>query len=235
MNRVTVEVMGMIAAAWLILSGLMYSLQLSSGSFPKPLTAQEEQYYLEKAAQGDLDARIVLVERNLRLVSHILKKYYANASDQEDLISIGTIGLIKGISTFDRSKGARLATYAARCVENEILMYFRSQRKSSQDVSLSDYIETGADGAPLALMDVVSQDEDLLEHMSNREQLRQVCKAVDAVLTEQERQVIVLRYGLGTGNPKRQREVADITGISRSYVSRIEKRALEKLRAALEA
>ena len=121
MNRVTVEVMGMIAAAWLILSGLMYSLQLSSGSFPKPLTAQEEQYYLEKAAQGDLDARNVLVERNLRLVSHILKKYYANASDQEDLISIGTIGLIKGISTFDRSKGARLATYAARCVENAIL------------------------------------------------------------------------------------------------------------------
>ena len=224
----------MIAAAWLILSGLMYSLQLSSGSFPKPLTAQEEQYYLELASQGDMDARNVLVERNLRLVSHILKKYYANVSDQEDLISIGTIGLIKGISTFDRTKGARLATYAARCVENEILMYFRSQRKSSQDVSLSDYIETGADGAPLALMDVVSQDEDLLERVSGREQLRQVCKAVDTVLTEQERQVIVLRYGLGSGNPKRQREVADITGISRSYVSRIEKRALEKLRAALE-
>ena len=113
-------------------------------------------------------------------------------------------------------------------------MYFRSQRKSSQDVSLSDYIETGADGAPLALMDVVSQDEDLLEQVSGREQLRQVCRAVDTVLTEQERQVIVLRYGLGSGSPKRQREVADITGISRSYVSRIEKRALEKLRAALE-
>ena len=224
----------MIAAAWLILSGLMYSLQLSSGSFPKPLTAQEEQRYLELAAQGDMDARNVLVERNLRLVSHILKKYYANASDQEDLISIGTIGLIKGISTFDRSKGARLATYAARCVENEILMYFRSQKKCSQDVSLSDYIETGADGAPLALMDVVSQDEDLLEHVSNREQLRRVCKAVDTVLTEQERQVIVLRYGLGSGSPKRQRQVAAITGISRSYVSRIEKRALQKLRAALE-
>ncbi len=224
----------MFAAAWLILSGLMYSLQLSTGSFPKPLTAQEEQYYLELAAQGDLEARNVLIERNLRLVSHILKKYYASASDQEDLISIGTIGLIKGISTFDRSKGARLATYAARCVENEILMYFRSQKKSSQDVSLSDYIETGADGAPLALMDVVSQDEDLLEHVSNREQLRQVCQAVDTVLTDQERQVIVLRYGLGSGTPRRQREVAQITGISRSYVSRIEKRALQKLRAALE-
>ena len=219
---------------WLVLSGLLYSLQLQNGSFPKPLTAKEEQHYLTLAAQGDLEARNILIERNLRLVSHILKKYYANASDQEDLISIGTIGLIKGISTFDSSKGARLATYAARCVENEILMYFRSQKKSSQDVSLSDYIETGADGAPLALMDVVSQDEDLLDQVSNREQLRQVCKAVDTVLTDQERQVIVLRYGLGSGNAHRQREVAAITGISRSYVSRIEKRALEKLRKALE-
>ncbi len=224
----------MFAAAWLILSSLMYSLQLQSGSFPKPLTAQEERHYLALAAQGDLDARNVLIERNLRLVSHILKKYYANASDQEDLISIGTIGLIKGISTFDASKGARLATYAARCVENEILMYFRSQRKSSQDVSLSDYIETGADGAPLALMDVVGQEEDLLERFSNRQQLRQLCRAVDMVLTPQERQVIVLRYGLGGGTPRRQREVAELTGISRSYVSRIEKKALGKLRRELE-
>lgn len=223
----------MFTSLWLILSGLLYSLQLQTGSFPKPLTAQEEDHYLALAEQGDLEARNILIERNLRLVAHIMKKYYATVSDQEDLISIGTIGLIKGISTFDRSKGARLATYAARCVENEILMHFRSQRKSSQDVSLSDYIETGADGAPLALMDVVSQDEDLLERVSNREQLRQLCQAVDTVLTEQERQVIVLRYGLGGGTPRRQREVADLTGISRSYVSRIEKRALEKLRAAL--
>ena len=224
----------MFAAAWLILSGLLYSLQLQSGSFPKPLTPEEERHYLALAAQGDLEARNVLIERNLRLVSHILKKYYANSSDQEDLISIGTIGLIKGISTFDGSKGARLATYAARCVENEILMYFRSQRKSSQDVSLSDYIETGADGAPLALMDVVGQEEDLLERFSNKEQIRQVCRAVDRVLTPQERQVIVLRYGLGGGTPRRQREVAELTGISRSYVSRIEKKALGKLRRALE-
>ena len=224
----------MLTSLWLILSGLLYSLQLQTGSFPKPLTAQEEDHYLALAEQGDLEARNILIERNLRLVAHIMKKYYATASDQEDLISIGTIGLIKGISTFDRSKGARLATYAARCVENEILMYFRSQRKSSQDVSLSDYIETGADGAPLALMDVVSQEDDLLEQVSNREQLRQLCQAVDSVLTEQERQVIVLRYGLGSSTPRRQREVADITGISRSYVSRIEKRALEKLRHAME-
>lgn len=224
----------MIAVAWLILSGLMYSLQLSTGSFPKPLTAQEEQHYLELSAKGDLEARNVLIERNLRLVAHIMKKYYAQTSDQEDLISIGTIGLIKGITTFDPSKGARLATYAARCVENEILMYFRSQKKSSQDVSLSDYIETGTDGAALSLMDVVSEDEDLLERVSSREMMRQVCQAVDRCLTEQEKQVIVLRYGLGGKAPCRQREVAKQIGISRSYVSRIEKRALDKLRNALE-
>ena len=224
----------MIATVWLVLSSLMYSLQLSTGSFPKPLTAQEEQYYLERSAQGDLEARNVLIERNLRLVAHIMKKYYAQTADQEDLISIGTIGLIKGIESFDPGKGARLATYAARCVENEILMYFRAQRKSSQDVSLSDFIETGADGAALSLMDVVSDDEDLLERVSDREQLRKLCAAVSSDLTEQERQVVVARFGLGGGVPLRQREVAKLTGISRSYVSRIEKRALEKLRSALE-
>ena len=224
----------MFATVWLMLSSLMYSLQLSTGSFPKPLSAQEEHYYLQRSAQGDLEARNVLIERNLRLVAHIMKKYYAQTSDQEDLISIGTIGLIKGIESFDPSKGARLATYAARCVENEILMHFRAQRKSSQDVSLSDYIETGADGAALSLMDVVSDDEDLLERVSNREQLRRLCLAVDRELTPQERQVVVARYGLGGGAPLRQREVAALTGISRSYVSRIEKRALEKLRGALE-
>ena len=224
----------MIAAVWLMLSGLMYSLQLQTGSFPKPLTAEEEKRYLALSAQGDLDARNILIERNLRLVAHIMKKYYAQTADQEDLISIGTIGLIKGIESFDASKGTRLATYAARCVENEILMYFRSQKKSSQDVSLSDYIETGTDGAALALMDVVSDDEDLLERVSTRQDLKKLCKAVDEVLTPQERTVIIARYGLGGGAPMRQREVANFTGISRSYVSRIEKKALEKLRTALE-
>ena len=150
------------------------------------------------------------------------------------MISIGTIGLIKGITTFDTSKGARLATYAARCVENEILMYFRSQKKSSHDVSLSDYIETGGDGDTLSLMDVVSQEEDLAEQLSNREQVSQVRRFVDSCLDEQERQIITLRYGLDGKTPQRQREVADIIGISRSYVSRIEKKALEKLKAALE-
>ena len=224
----------MTAAIWLMLSGLLYSLQLQTGSFPKTLTAEEERHYLQLAKQGDLDARNILIERNLRLVAHIMKKYYAQTSDQEDLISIGTIGLIKGITTFDDSKGARLATYAARCVENEILMHFRAQRKSSQDVSLSDYIETGGDGAALSLMDVVSDEEDLLERVSTREDLRKLCQAVDQVLTPQERQVVVLRYGLAGYKPHRQREVADVTGISRSYVSRIEKKALGKLRRALE-
>lgn len=224
----------MIAAAWLMLSTLLYSLQLSTGSFPKPLTAEEERFYLERTAQGDIEARNILVERNLRLVAHIMKKYYAVVSDQEDLISIGTIGLIKGITTFDPSKGARLATYASRCVENEILMHFRSQRKSAQDVSLSDYIETGNDGTALSLMDVVSEDTDLLEEVATREAVAQLRQAVETCLTEQEREVIVLRYGLHGNTPQRQREVALATGISRSYVSRIEKRALEKLRIALE-
>ena len=165
---------------------------------------------------------------------HPYKKYYTQTSDQEDLISIGTIGLIKGITSFDASKGARLATYAARCVENEILMYFRSQRKSSQDVSLSDYIETGADGAALSLMDVVGEEEDLLETISTKERLKQVRKAVESCLTDQERQVVLMRYGLGGLKPCRQREVAQMLGISRSYVSRIEKKALGKLKKVLE-
>ena len=224
----------MIATVWLVLSSLLYSLQLSTGSFPKPLTESEERHYLTLAKQGDLEARNILIERNLRLVAHIMKKYYAQTADQEDLISIGTIGLIKGISTFDPDKGARLATYAARCVENEILMYFRSQRKSSQDVSLSDYIETGTDGAALSLMDVVCDDADLLEQVSTREAVRDLRRALDACLTDQERLVIRLRYGLDGAAPKRQREVADVTGISRSYVSRIEKKALGKLRKHLE-
>ena len=224
----------MLSAAWLMMSTLLYSLQLSTGSFPKPLTREEEQRYLSLSAAGDLEARNILIERNLRLVAHIMKKYYAMESDQEDLISIGTIGLIKGITTFDASKGARLATYAARCVENEILMHFRGQKKSAQDVSLSDFIETGADGAPLERMDVISDDCDLLEQVATRESVRQLRRAVDAVLTEQEREVVTLRYGLEGNAPLRQREVAEKTGISRSYVSRVEKRALEKLRSALE-
>ena len=224
----------MIAAAWLLFSSLFYSLQLSTGSFPKTLTKDEERYYLDLASKGNLEARNILIERNLRLVAHIMKKYFTQTADQEDLISIGTIGLIKGISSFDPSKGARLATYAARCVENEILMYFRSQRKSSQDVSLSDYIETGSDGAELSLMEVIGSDEDLLETVSAKEAAERVRLAVNTCLTEQECCVIKMRYGLDGQAPKRQREVAQSTGISRSYVSRIETRALKKLRATIE-
>jgi RNA polymerase sporulation-specific sigma factor len=223
----------MFAASWLLLGSLFYALQLSTGSFPKPLTEAEEQHYLALSAAGDLEARNILIERNLRLVAHIMKKYYSQTADQEDLISIGTIGLIKGITTFDASKGAKLATYAARCVENEILMHFRSQKKSSQDVSLSDCIEGGSDGSPLERMDVISDDCDLLEMVTSRESVVQLRKAVASCLTDQERQVITLRYGLDGNLPRRQREVAEVTGISRSYVSRIEKRALEKLKAAL--
>ena len=224
----------MLPVAWLMLSTLFCTLQLSTGSFPKPLTEEEERHYLALAAAGDPEARDILIERNLRLVAHIAKKYYAQSSEQEDLISIGTIGLIKGISSFDPSKGARLATYAARCVENEILMHFRSQRKSAQDVSLSDCIESGSDGAPLELMDVISDDRDLLDLVTTRDAVRQLRAAIEQCLTEQEKLVVRLRYGLDGAVPKRQREVAQVTGISRSYVSRIEKRALEKLRQALE-
>lgn len=224
----------MLASVWLLLSSLFYSLQLHSGSFPKPLSAEEERHYLELSAQGDLEARNILVERNLRLVAHVMKKYYAQTADQEDLISIGTIGLIKGITTFDASKGVRLATYAARCVENEILMYFRSTRKSAQDVSLSDYIETGTDGVPLELMDVICEDCDLLEQVSDREAVFRLRQAMGRCLTEQERTVVILRYGLGGRAPLRQRQVAERLSISRSYISRIEKRALQKLRKELE-
>ena len=222
------------AAAILMLSSMLYSLRLSSGSFPKPLSAKEEQEYLEKAAAGDLEARNILIERNLRLVAHIMKKYYAQTSDQEDLISIGTIGLIKAVSTFDAGKGIRLATYAARCVENEILMHFRSQRKSASDVSLSDYIETGKDGTALSLMDVVCQDDDLYDRISSREDVRLLRQYMGEVLDDREQKVLTLRYGLDGKEPLPQREVAQQCNISRSYISRIEKKALEKLRSAFE-
>ena len=221
--------------AWLALSGMLCSLQLSTGSFPRPLSAREEQQYLERAAAGDLEARNVLIERNLRLVAHIMKKYYASESDQEDLISIGTIGLIKAVGSYRLDKNIKFATYASRCIENEILMYFRSRRKNSQDVSLSELIETGTDGAALELQDVVAGEEDLLEDLAARENARQLRTAVETVLTDQEKEVVCMRYGLFGRQSQKQREVADRLGISRSYVSRIEKRALERLREVLRA
>ncbi len=215
-----------------LLGSMLCTLRLSSGSFPKPLTSAEEQHYLALAAEGDLVARNILIERNLRLVAHIMKKYYAQTADQEDLISIGTIGLIKAISTFNADKGIRLATYAARCVENEILMHFRAQRKTASDVSLSDHIEASQDGAALSLMDVVSEDADLFEQLSTREDIQRLRSYIDRVLDDRERQVLTLRYGLGGGDPLPQREVAIRCDISRSYISRIEKKALGKLREA---
>ena len=214
---------------------LLYSLRLTTaaGSFPKPLTAQEEKMYLERSAQGDLEARNILVERNLRLVAHILKKYYSTASDQDDLISIGTIGLIKAISTFDGSKGARLATYAGRCIQNEILMYFRSQRKSAGDISLSDLLENGSEGG-LSMMDVLASDEDLFEQAHIRSETRRLLGLLDSTLIPREKDIITLRYGLLDQKPLPQREVAVKMGISRSYVSRLETKALDKLRAAME-
>ena len=222
------------AAVFLLLGSMLCALRLDQpGSFPKPLSAKEERIYLQRAAQGDLNARNILIERNLRLVAHIMKKYYSQSADQEDLLSIGTIGLIKGIETFDTSKGARLATYAARCVENEILMYFRSQKKTAGDVSLSDTIETGKDGTSLSVLDVVASDEDLFEDLSRKEEARKLRAAIDKCLTQREKAVIRLRYRLDGGTPFRQQDVASKLGISRSYVSRIEKRALEKLRREL--
>ena len=205
-----------------------------SDTLPPPLEKDAEEAAIAALRQGDEAARQLLIEHNLRLVVYISKRFENTGINIEDLISIGTIGLIKGISTFDASKGARLATYAARCVENEILMHFRAGRKSAQDVSLSDFLDTGSDGAPLALMDVISEDVDLVEQVGNRETIRQLRAAVDSCLTEQERTVIRLRYGLDNDTPLRQREVANRTGLSRSYISRIEKRALGKLKAALE-
>ena len=227
----------MLSAALLLFANtLLFSLRLSgSGSFPKPLSASEEREWLSRYAQGDPEARNVLIERNLRLVAHIIKKYYTQNADQEDLISIGTIGLIKGISSFDPSKGARLATYAARCIENEILMYFRSQKKLQGEVSLSDSIDSDQEGDALQLMDVVGVDDTMLEDLYDRDSALRLHHLVQTSLTPREAEIIRLRYGLGGTVPLTQREVASSFGNSRSYVSRIEKRALEKLRFELES
>ena len=219
----------------LLLQGNFTALRLGAqGSFPKPLSAQEERRCLELAAAGDQAARGKLIEHNLRLVVYIARRFENTGIHIEDLISIGTIGLIKGISTFDASKGARLATYAARCVENEILMYFRSMKKTAGDVSLSDCIETGKDGNALSLMDVLCSDEDLFEDLSARQTYKKLYEVMNEVLSERERMVITLRYGLGDRTPLTQREIAAKCGISRSYVSRIEKKALAALQQALQ-
>ena len=223
------------AAIYLLTHSLLLSLHLAENpaSFPKPLSAEEERECLDRLAKGDMDARNTLVEHNLRLVAHIVKKYYAQESEQDDLISIGTIGLIKGISSFKPEKNTRLATYAARCIENEILMYFRSRRKTQNEVSLSDSLDTDDDGNSLNLMDVVGVDDTMYADLQDRDDCIRVRALVGEVLTEREREIITLRYGLTGQMPRTQRELAAKLGISRSYVSRIEKRALEKLEEAL--
>ena len=212
---------------------LMLRLANPTGSFPRALKADEERRLVELSLAGDLEARNSLIEHNLRLVAHVVKKYYTVSSDTEDLISIGTIGLIKGVNTYRPDKGVRLATYAARCAENEILMYFRSIKKSSGDVSLSEALDTDSEGNSLSLMDVLAVEDDLAERVSMKESARAVRRCVESELAERESEIIRARYGLGGDTPLTQRECAARLGISRSYVSRIEKRAIEKLRAAL--
>ncbi len=222
-------------AFMLLVSGTFFMLRLgtNTGSFPKPLKAKEEAELVERWVAGDVEARNKLIEHNLRLVAHIMKKYYTQASDQDDLISIGTIGLIKGVSTYRPDKGVRLATYASKCIENEILMHFRGQKKSASDLSLSESIDTDGDGNSLSLMDIICQEDDMLERISVRETCGTLRRFVESELTDREQLVVRMRYGLDGKQPRTQREVAAACDISRSYVSRLEKKALEKLRDAL--
>ena len=200
-------------------------------TFPQPLEAEEEQYYLQRLKEGDGQARDILVERNLRLVAHIVKKYQGTGEETEDLISIGTIGLIKAVMTFDSGKGSRLATYAARCVENELLMYFRSKKKTARETSYYDPIGTDKEGNEIHLLDIMeSSERDAFSRVCLKEDSRKLYALLRKILTKRERTVLVMRYGLYNGREYTQREVAAKLGISRSYISRIEKNALLKLR-----
>lgn len=203
-------------------------------SFPPPLGAAEELAAFRAHKQGDLQAREKLILHNLRLVSHIVRKYYGTAKNAEDLVSIGTIGLVKAVDTFDPENGARFATYAAKCIQNEILMHFRSQKKFTQEVSIHETIDVDRDGNPLTYMDVIATEDNVMEETDEKIKQLTVRRLVNTVLDERERQIVTLRYGLSGEEPRTQREVAALLGISRSYVSRIEKAALEALRAHCE-
>lgn len=222
--------------AWLARHGLLPRAGIfyigGSDSLPPPLSRDVEAQMIARLDEGDFEVRQILIEHNLRLVAYIARRFDNTGINIEDLISIGTIGLIKAISTFDATKGARLATYASRCIENEILMHFRAQRKSAGDVSLSDYIETGKEGNALSLMDVVCTEEDLFEDLETRQTYLRLHRYLRSELTSREQKILILRYGLGGKPPLTQRETAQLCRISRSYVSRIEKRALEKLQVA---
>lgn len=214
---------------------LVLRVQGADGSFPKPLPPDKEAELLRKMQEeGDEKAREQLIEHNLRLVAHIVKKYYASSAEQDDLISIGTIGLIKAVSTFRADKSIRLATYASKCIQNELLMHFRQKRKNAGELSLSDTLETDGDGNALALQDIICCEDDGLAAVEEHDRYLAMHRALAAALSPREREIIRLRYGLGMAAPLPQREIAKRFGISRSYVSRIEKRALEKLRDALQ-
>lgn len=200
-------------------------------SFPQPLTASEERYYMQKYTEGNLEAKHILIERNLRLVAHIVKKYQTSPEDTEDLLSIGTIGLIKAVVTFDPDKCVRLGTYAARCIENEILMYLRAKKKSSREVSLYEPIGTDREGNEIQLFDIIETDEDDAHRkVELKDDVQTLYKKVESELSPRERTVLKMRYGLYNEEEYTQREIARLLGISRSYVSRIEKSAIEKLR-----
>lgn len=200
-------------------------------SFPQPLTAAEEKYYMQKYTEGDLEAKHILIERNLRLVAHIVKKYQPPPEEMEDLLSIGTIGLMKAVVTFDPDKSARLASYAARCIENEVLMYLRGKKKSSKEVSLYEPIGTDREGNEIQLFDVIEMnEEDVYRRLERKEDVIRLYQQVESVLSQRERMVLKLRCGLYNEEEYTQREIAAMLGISRSYVSRIEKSAIEKLR-----
>lgn len=206
----------------------------NSQSFPHPLSVEEEKKYLDLFKKGSEEARNILVERNLRLVAHIAKKYNTGNIDNDDMISIGTIGLIKAITSFDPDKGIRLATYAARCIDNEILMYLRATKKFQNEVSLHEPIGTDKEGNEISLMDIIGNDDSIEDKVALKFQIKKLYKKIGEVLRGREKTIIELRYGLTNGSNKTQREIAKMLGISRSYVSRIEKKAINKLNKELQ-
>ncbi len=214
---------------------LFFALHFDNqNAFPKPLSAKQEREYFELMEQGDKHAKDKLIEHNLRLVAHIIKKYYAVTSDQEDLISIGTIGLIKAVSTFDYTKGCRFVTYASRCIENEILMHFRTLKKSAGELHFDEPIETDKNGNQLSLIDIISDGSNLIDKIELRISSEKLYNLLSQCLNEREQEIIILRYGLYNEIPLTQREVAKKLDISRSYVSRIEKKALQCLKSGMK-
>ena len=214
---------------------LFFALHIRNGnSFPPALSAKEEEIYFEKFKQGDNNAKNILVEHNLRLVAHIIKKYHSSSEEQDDLISIGTIGLIKAVNSFDNTKGIKFATYASKCIENEILMHYRTKKKSSNEISISDPIDIDSEGNPLTLIDIISIDDTIADDIDKNIKIKQLYQYVEELRDEREKTIIVLRYGLYGTVPLTQKQVAQKLDISRSYVSRIEKRVLEKLRKRFE-